>query len=149
MAFGKVSNRGPDPAPTLTDDELEQVSRIAAVNLQWDEPDEVFLGMSDLSPLFSSRGVRPIWKIDGVPVSLLERLRMPKDEDVPGNASIEDGAIIPFPAVFFEADEERTHTDPLADRSESTQRDEEASSNPEAGKASGDTSTEADRKSVV
>src|SRR4051812_25244733 len=75
--------------------------QLESAGMIWEDPDEEFLGMADLSPFYLALNVRPIWRIDEEPIHLLELLQMKKGVKVDGVISTglgERGEFLPPPA---------------------------------------------------
>ncbi|CAH1417970.1 unnamed protein product [Lactuca virosa] len=73
MAYA-TADRAADPSPELSSDEQLITERSSDNFVRWVDPDEVTLGMADMSPHWNRLGKKPMEMLEGKDVTLLDRL---------------------------------------------------------------------------
>ena len=95
MQFGDTQSRESDPPPKLTDFEKKLVKKMPRHPVKWAEPDEVLLGMADLSPAWKNAKKRPLLRVGDQVISLLDQLSRKSFE---GTIEVTEGPLVPFSA---------------------------------------------------
>jgi len=93
MDFTLLKGRDPDTAPELTTEQSSFVNKLTSFVAKWTDPDEVLLGMADLSPVYLERNVRPRYMVDSKEMLLFHKLRRDR---VRGEVVIQEGPHIDF-----------------------------------------------------
>jgi len=93
MTFTVLKGRDPDTAPELTSEQTLLMSKLTAFVAKWYDPDEVLLGMADVSSVYLERNVRPRYMVDAKEMLLFHRLRRHR---IRGEVQILEGPRIDF-----------------------------------------------------